>query len=294
MTTFLTMLINGALVGLLYGMVAIGFGVIYRCSRVFNLAQGEFVVLGGFLVWFTVVELALPLYAALPLAFALAALAGFTIERVFFSRLIGESVFAMVMMTIALLIFLRGAVLVTFGPQVRTFPAILPTKPFMIEGVLIIGPLLYGGMIAIVLGICLSLFFNRTRLGLSLTAVAEDHQTALDLGISVKNATAVAWVLGMLIATLGAITHLNGKSINFLASDIGFIAIPVALLAGLESIGGMLLAGALVGIAEKLTAKYVDPLVGASLGSVLPFVLMLLVLALRPTGFFGWKTIERI
>lgn len=294
MDKFLTLLITGTLTGLLYALIALGFVVIYRASKVFNLAQGEFVVFGGFIVWVTTLNMGLPLYFGLPVAFVLTVLSGYVVERLFFSRLVGESIFAMVMMTIALLILLRGFMLVAFGAQVRPFPAILPTKAYFVDGVLIIGPLLYGAMLTVVLVAGLAWFFNHTRTGLMMTAVAEDHQIAMSLGISVKRSVAFAWILGMVISTVGAIVYLNGKSLNFQASEIGFAALPVALLAGLESIGGLLIAGAIIGIAEKLTNSYIDPLVGASVSSVLPYLIMLLILFVRPTGIFGWKTIERV
>jgi branched-chain amino acid transport system permease protein len=124
--------------------------------------------------------------------------------------------------------------------------------------------------------------------------VAEDHQVAMSMGISVRRSVAFAWALGSVLSTLGAIVYLSGKSLNLLTSEIGMAALPVALLAGLESIGGLLLAGLLVGIVQGLAMAYLDPLVGGAVGSVLPFVIMLLVLLIRPTGMFGWKTIERV
>ncbi len=291
---FVNYTINGALLGLLYALIAMGFVVIYRASKVFNFAQGELVVLGGFLQWWMVVNLGLPMVVGIPLAFVLSAVAGLLIERIFFSRLVGESVFAMVMVTIGLLVLLRGVILLAFGPQVRPFPIVMPLQPVIIGEVLIPTNLLIGGVITALAAIGLSWFFNRTRTGLTMTAVAEDHQVAMALGISVKRSIAFAWVLGCLLSTLGAVIYLSGKSLSFLASDIGFAALPVALLAGLESIGGLLLAGIIVGVIQGLATAYLDPLVGGAVGSVLPFVIMLLILLVRPTGLFGWRTIERV
>lgn len=291
---FINYAINGALLGLLYALIAMGFVVIYRASKVFNFAQGELVVLGGFLVWWMVISAGLPLHVGIPLAFVLAAVVGLLIERIFFARLVGESVFSMVMVTVGLLILLRGVVLLAFGPQVRPFPIVFPLQPLIVDDLLIPTNLLWGGIVTVVAAIGLSWFFNRTRRGLTMTAVAEDHQVALSMGISVKRSIAFAWVLGSLLSTLGAVIFLSGKSLNFLASDIGFAALPVALLAGLESIGGLLLAGIIVGVIQGLTTAYLDPLVGGAVGSVLPFVIMLLILLLRPTGLFGWRTIERV
>ncbi|HWS75279.1 MAG TPA: branched-chain amino acid ABC transporter permease [Quisquiliibacterium sp.] len=291
---FINYVINGALIGLLYALIAMGFAVIYRASKVFNFAQGELVVFGGFVVWWLVVNLGLPLYVGLPLAFVIAAAFGLLIERTFFSRLVGESVFAMVMVTIGLLILIRGVVLLLFGPQVRPFPIVFDLAPIIFGEIFIPRALLYGGLITVAAGLGLSWFFDRTRLGLKMTAVAEDHQVALSLGISVRASIAFAWILGSVLSTLGAVIYLSGKSLNFLASDIGLTALPVALLAGLESVSGLLLAGIIVGIVQGLAVAYLDPWVGGAVGSILPFVIMLGILFVRPTGMFGWKTIERV
>jgi branched-chain amino acid transport system permease protein len=294
MIDFFNYLINGALSGLLYALIAMGFVVIYRASKVFNFAQGELVVFGGYMVWWTIIQMGLPMWVGLPIAFASSALFGFMIERIFFARLVGESVFSMVMVTIGLLILIRGIVLVLFGPQVRAFPIIFPLDPIILGDIIVSRSMLYGGIITIVIGIGLSWFFNRTRAGLTMTAVAEDHQVAMSMGISVQRSIAFAWVLGAVLSTLGAMVHLSGRSINMMSSDIGMTALPVALLAGLESLAGLLLAGVLVGVIQGLASAYLDPLVGGALGSVFPFIIMLVVLLIRPTGMFGWKTIERV
>tara|TARA_R110000822_G_scaffold127550_6_gene263103 strand:- start:3072 stop:3953 length:882 start_codon:yes stop_codon:yes gene_type:complete len=291
---FLNYVINGALVGLVYALIAMGFVVIYRASKVFNLAQGELVVIGGFLVWWAVVDLSLPLAIGLPLAFICAAAFGLAIERIFFARMAGESVFAMVMVTIGLMILLRGVVLIIFGPQAHPFPIVFPLTPVIIGDLLIPKSLLYGGGLTVLAGCGLAWFFSRTRLGLRMTAVAEDHQVAMSLGISVRWSVAFAWMLGSVLSTLGAIVFLSGKSLSFMTSEIGLLALPVALLAGLESIAGLLLAGVIIGVVQGLATAYLDPLVGGSVGAVLPFFIMLLILLVRPTGMFGWKTIERV
>jgi branched-chain amino acid transport system permease protein len=294
MIDFINYLINGVLTGLLYALIAMGFVVIYRASKVFNFAQGELVVFGGYMVWWTIIQMGLPMRIGLPVDFACSALFGLMIERIFFARLVGESVFSMVMVTIGLLILIRGLVLVLFGPQSRPFPVVFPLEPIVMGEILISRSMLYGGILTVAIGLALSWFFNHTRAGLRMTAVAEDHQVAMSMGISVQRSIAFAWVLGAVLSTLGAMVHLSGRSINMLSSDIGLSALPVALLAGLESLAGLLLAGLLVGIVQGLASAYLDPLVGGSIGSVFPFIIMLLMLLIRPTGMFGWKTIERV
>ncbi|HEY2559315.1 MAG TPA: branched-chain amino acid ABC transporter permease [Caldimonas sp.] len=291
---FLNYVINGALVGQLYALLALGFVVIYRASKVFNFAQGELMLIGAFTVWTLTLGVGLPSYAAVPLAFVAALFYGFVIERLFFARLIGESVFAMVMVTIGLVILIRGLILVIWGPVDRQFPALLPTPPIIVGDLIVPTSLLIGAALTVVLAAALWWFFNRSRFGLTLTAVAEDPPTAISMGISVKRAMTLAWMMGAAISTLGAIVYLNGRSLTLVSAEIGLAALPVALFAGLESIFGLLLAGAVMGILQSLVSAYVDPAIGGSASSIVPYVFMLLMLFVRPTGMFGWRAIERV
>jgi branched-chain amino acid transport system permease protein len=290
----LNYVINGALVGQLYALLALGFVVIYRASKVFNFAQGELMLIGAFTVWTLTLGVGLPSYVAVPLAFVAALAYGFVIERLFFARLIGESVFAMVMVTIGLVILIRGLILVIWGPVDRQFPALLPTQPIIVGDLILPTSLLIGAALTAVLATTLWLFFNRSRFGLTLTAVAEDPPTAISMGISVKRATTLAWMMGAAISTLGAIVYLNGRSLTLVSAEIGLAALPVALFAGLESIFGLLLAGAVMGILQSLVSAYVDPAIGGSASGIVPYVFMLLMLFVRPTGMFGWRAIERV
>ena len=221
-------------------------------------------------------------------------LLGVLIERVILRPLVGEELFAFVMVTIGLLIFIRGVVLVAWGPEIRFFPVVLPVAAVKVGPLVFDRALVIGGAATRVIAAIASWFFNHTQLGLEMTAVAEDHQTALSLGISVKRSIAVSWAISGLLSTMAAIIFLNGKGMTFLASDIGFAALPVALLAGLESIGGVVLGGLIVGIAVGLASYFLDPIFDGGVGAVFPFVIMVIILLIRPTGLFGWKTIERI
>jgi len=291
---FLNYVLNGVLVGQLYALLALGFVVIYRASKVFNFAQGELMLVGAFTVWTLVMASGLPAAAAVPLAFVAALLYGIVIERLFFSRLIGESVFSMVMVTIGLVILIRGLVLVIWGGMDRQFPVLLPTAPLIVGELILPTALTIGAAMTVVLASALWWFFNRSRFGLTLTAVAEDPATAISMGVSVKRATTLAWMMGAAISTLGAIVYLNGRSLTLVSAEIGLAALPVALFAGLESIFGLLLAGAVMGVLQALVGAYVDPLIGGSASSIVPYVFMLFMLFVRPTGLFGWRTIERV
>ncbi|MCW5656961.1 MAG: branched-chain amino acid ABC transporter permease [Burkholderiaceae bacterium] len=291
---FFNYALNGALLGLLYALVAMGFVVIYRASKVFNMAAGEMLVLGAFLVWWAVASRGMHPAVGIAAALAIAVLVGLAIERLFFRRLIGESLFSMIMVTIGLLILTRGLVLVIWGPQERAFPALIALEPLIIGEMIVPRSLAVGGVVAAVFALGLHWFFNRSRTGLAMSAVAEDHQIALAMGISVRRSIAFAWALGGVLSVVSSIVYLSGKSLTFLSSEIGFASLPVALLAGLESIRGLLLAGLIVGVVQGLTSAYIDPLIGGNAASVVPYIFMLVVLAVRPNGMFGWKRIERV
>lgn len=294
MDSFLGHVASGALTGLLFALIAMSFVIIYRAARVFNFAQGEIVVVGGFLVWTLMSSLDLPWWIAVPGALLASLVLGLLIERLILRPLVGEELFAFVMVTIGLLIFIRGVVLVAWGPEVRFFPAVLPMEAIKIGPLVLDRALVIGGVITVVAALAASWFFNHTQAGLAMSAVAEDHQTALSLGISVKRSIAIAWGLSGVLSTIAAIVFLNGKGMTFLASDIGLSALPVALLAGLESIGGVVLGGLIVGIALGVAAFFLDPVFEGGVAAVFPFVIMVVILLVRPTGLFGWKTIERI
>lgn len=294
MNSLLGHLATGALTGLLYSLIAMSFVIIYRSARVFNFAQGEVVMVGAFFVWTLMSALDLPWWVAVPGALAGSLALGLLIERVVLRPLVGEELFAFVMVTIGLLIFIRGAILVVWGPEVRFFPAVLPMDAVRLGPLVLDRALVYGGVITLVIAAAASWFFNHTQAGLAMSAVAEDHQTALSLGISVKRSIAIAWGISGVLSTIAAIVFLNGKGMTFLASDIGMAALPVALLAGLESIGGVVLGGLIIGLAVGVAAHFLDPLFQGGVAAVFPFVIMVVILLVRPTGLFGWKTIERI
>ncbi len=294
MTDFFQYLINGVLVGLLYAMIALGFIVIYRAGRILNLAQGEVVVFGGFIVWTFIAGASLSLWIALPLSLLSVLVIGFLVERGIFRPMIGQSIFANVMITVGLMVLMRGVMLVIWGADAQSFPAIFSLKAIEIGPLSFTRSLFIGGIIALGVFAAIHWVFEKTRWGLRLTTVAEDHVVAQSMGISVKRSIAIAWAIGFVLSTLAAVTFLSGQSINFLVSEIGLRALPVALLAGLESIWGAALAGIIIGVGEAMAAAYLDEYTMGAMSEAFPFVIMLIILLVRPQGLFGWKIIERI
>ncbi len=284
--------IEGTLTGLVYGLVALAFVVIFRASRIVNLAQGQLVLVGGYVTGTLLASMPLPV--AIVLALFASVLVGVAIERLVFRPLIGQPVFSIVMASIGLLILLQGAVQLVWGAQTRPFAAVLPEGSWTVDSLLVNKRLAIGGAVTIAAVEALRVFFLKTRIGLRLAAVAEDHYVALSLGVSVQASTRIAWAAGAFLSTLAAMILLSGNVLGLQAGDIGLRALPVALLGGLESLRGAVLAGVIVGVGEALAAHYLDPLTGGAMSQIFPFMLMIVVLLVRPQGLFGWKVIERL
>ena len=286
--------IEGALKGILYAVIALAFIVIYRAGRILNFAQGQIVIFMAYIMW-TVIALAhIPLWPALAVSFLTALVLGLVIEKVIFRPLVGQPIWALVMVTIGLMILLQGVIQVLWGGRERPFPVVFPERPVKLGELIFTSSIFWGGLISLFLVLALSWTFGKTRWGLKLTAVAENHQVAQSMGISVKKSIAVAWIIGCVLSTFGAIVFLNGQTLTFAASSIGLHALPVVLLAGLESIWGALIAGVIVGVGQAWAAAYLDPYTEGAMSQAFPYLLMLLVLLIRPQGLFGWKIIERV
>ncbi len=289
--------LEGAINGAIYALIGVGFSVIYRSGRIFNLAQGELVAFGAFLAMAIMGFPGLPIWAGIALSMLAMVAVGLVTERVFLRPLIAQSAFSLFAATLGLILVFRGVAILAFGSQTRTaarFPQVLETLPVIHTGVLLDDSRLWAGVIAVVVVVGLAAFFRYTRAGLRMTAVAEDHEVAMSLGISVRWSIAAAWAIVGVLSILGAVVYVSGKAIDFQVGDVAFVALPVVLLAGFESILGVLLAGVLVGLAQQLAAYTLDPLTQGGASQMLPFVLILVVLLIRPSGMFGWRRIERI
>jgi branched-chain amino acid transport system permease protein len=286
--------INGLLVGLVYGLVAVSFVVIYRSSRIVNLAQGEILLIGALLIWTFTLGLKLPWMIGVPTALLCCVAMALVLERALFRPLIGESPFTAFMASIALVILLRGIAQLLWGAETRAFPRLLPSGAWTIGPFIVTKRLLIGAVLTLVLVELLNWFFMHTRQGLRLAAVAEDHYTALSLGVSVRQAVAVAWIMGAVLSAVGAVVLLSDQIVSLAASGIGLRALPIALLGGMESVRGALLAGAIIGVGEALASVYVDPFTKGVSSQIFPFLIMIGVLLFRPQGLFGWKVIERL
>jgi branched-chain amino acid transport system permease protein len=294
MDILIQVIITGFATGGLYGLIALGFVLIYKATSVLNLAMGEFMTLGAFICFTVLTQIKVPFSLALLLTLAAAVILGILVERLILRPLIGEPIISVIMITIGLGVILRGLMYMVWTPTFRNFPEIFPPEPLDLNFAVVPSGLLWGFVFAIIATIAFLLIFKFSRTGVAMRAVASDQQAALSMGISVRWVFAVAWCFGAMAAVIGGIVIGNISGISVYMGDIGLKVLAVIILGGLDSIGGAVLAGFIIGILENLTGLYIDPLVGGGAKDVAPFFILVFILMIRPYGLFGKQLIERV
>ena len=295
MTFFLQLVITGFALGMVYALVAIGFVIILKCSEAFNIAQGHFVMIGGYLGYTFLVTFGLPIWASLILAIVAAILMGLLIERFALRPLVGQPVLAVVMMTIALSTVLEGVATLVWGGEYKTYHGVLPTVNLQLGELSIPSETSIAMIVSIVAVAGLMLLFRYTRIGLAMRATADDEQVVQSAGVRVTTVYALSWVIASVVGVIGGILLGGVSGVMIPLAQVGIKAFAVVLLGGVNSIVGAIVAGVILGVLENVAAGYLDPLLpGGGLASVFPFMVMIVVLIFRPHGLFGLERIERI
>jgi branched-chain amino acid transport system permease protein len=295
MTFFLQLVVTGLALGMIYALIAIGFVIILKCSEVFNIAQGHFVLIGGYLGYTFLVPLGLPIWAALGMAIATAIIMGLAIERLTLRPLLGEPVLAVVMVTIALATVLGGLATLLWGAEYKAYHGLLPTITLKIGTISIPSESLIGLIVSVICVVLLMLLFRYTKIGLAMRATAEDLAVVQSVGIRATTVYAVSWAIACVVGVIGGILLGGVSGANMELAEIGLKAFAVVLLGGVNSIGGAIVGGIILGMLENVAAGYLDPLLpGGGLAKVFPFIVMIIVLIFRPYGLFGLTRIERI
>jgi len=295
MTFFFELFVNGLLTGVLYSLVALGLVFIYKASGVLNLAVGEMAFVAAFGVGLAIF-LGLPAWAAIAILVVVVILMGMGIERFAMRPLVAQPILSLILATLGVAFVLRGIQFVfnTFWPTVYVLEAGLPTGSFRWAGISILEITIVGAGIGLLLFALVGYFFIRTRMGLALRAVSDDHTAALSVGISIRTMWAMVWVIAGLLALVGGMIWGTRLGIQYAIPLLAFKAFPVVVLGGLDSFKGAILAGVFIGAAESIVSGYVDPLIGGGTKEFFPYFLMLLALWIRPYGFFGREIIERV
>ena len=290
---FLELAANGALSGLMYSLVALGIVLIYKSSSVPNLAQGALAMLGAYVALAVFDLFKAPMWLTIPLAMLVMFGVGMGIERVALRRLAGRPLVMILMMTLALDIFVRAAALSAWGATNRVLPLGISSDPLFIGDVLINRSYLAGGVVALLLFGFFVLFF-RTRLGIVLRAISDDYTASWSVGISVERGVALSWAMSSAVATLAGVLWASIQGVDQSLSQLLLMGVAVAVLGGLDSIGGAILAGLLLGAFQGVASGYLDRLVGGGSRELVVAATLVLTILIRPHGLFGREDIERI
>jgi len=293
MDYFLQIIITGFLVGGVYALIAIGFVLINKATGILNMAQGGMVAMGAYICFGFSVQIGLPFILALLLSMLLSFFLGILLAKIFFRPMIGQPIFSVLMMTLALFMILEGITVSVWGADMKRFPPVLPTKPLIIGDIVIPYDMLTAFGVAVILMVIFILFFQYSRFGAKMRAVADDQAAAQAAGIKVRQIFEVSWGLGNMIAALGGIALGIITLLSPAISFYGMKVLPVVILGGLESITGAIIGGIIIGPLEGLSGGYLEIYMSGT-REVAPFILLILILLFKPHGLFGLKRIERI
>jgi len=296
--TFLAeVLFGGIAAGLMYSLVALGFVLIYKASGVFNFAQGAMVFFAA-LTFVSLTERGWNPWLALAVTLAIMVALGIAIERVVLRPLVNQPPITLFMATIGLTFVLEGLSQLVWGSQPHNLELGIPDVPMEwlsekanvnISQFDIFGAFVAGGLVAV-----LAIFFQKTRIGRALRAVADDHQAALAVGIPLQHIWAIVWSVAGFVALVAGLLWGARNGVQYALTFVALKALPVLILGGFESIPGAIVGGLIIGASEKLAEVYLGPYVGGGIESWFAYVLALLFLLVRPEGLFGEKIIDRV
>lgn len=293
MSFFLSLVVHGLAIGAVYGLVAMGFVLIYKSSKIVNLAQGELLLLGAYLCWSLISQFGLPPWIAVLLVIIIGGLLGLGLERFPFRPVMGQSWVTFLILTFAIGYVIRGTVFAIWGAGfIKNYPEdFFPTSTGITIGDVSLNlPVLISIGLVIMCLVGLHVFFNRSWFGLGMKITSEDHQLAESVGIKVSTNIALAWVLGCI---LGGVSGILVGKMTLLSTELSFIgykSLPAVIVGGLESVPGAVIGGLIIGVSEYLCGGYI----GHGVKEMVPYIILLIVLLIRPYGLFGWRKIERI
>ena len=288
-------LINGLIVGTLYGVVAMCFVLIYKSTQVVNFAQGEFIVLGAWACFAMTLYFGMPFFLAFIFTMIFMVIFGIFLQVVVLRPLIGEPIISVIMMTIGLSIFMQAAMKWIFGVNAERFPDVFGDGTISIAGLNFEQAYLLSFILSIVIMIAFFWFFKYSRWGLAMRATAFNQQVASSLGISTRSVFAMSWAIAALVSSVAGIVM---GLVNGISNSLAFIGIkvfPAVIVGGLDSIVGGVVGGVIVGVLENL-AEFVDGqyLNIGNMAKIAPFYILIAILMIKPYGLFGTANIERV
>ncbi len=292
MEFFFQILINGLSLGFLYALAALGFVMIFKSSSVLNFAHGELMAVGAFVFLVLSTWANLPIWLAFLITLAGSFSLGFIIERFFLRPLIGEALIEVIMLTVGLAIMFKGLMLFIFGGDIHSYVDFLPqTLTFHWGAIEVPGVYVATFIVGLIFLGLFGFFFKYSSQGIYMRSVADNQPAAMALGVHVRRVFAMSWAIAALVCAMSGIVLgiINGINVHEV-SAVGLKVFPVVILGGLDSIGGAILGGLIIGLLETFTGGYIS----TSLREVIPYIVLIVILMIKPYGLFGLVEIERV
>jgi len=294
MAELLQFVITGITVGMVYALIALGFVLVWKSSGVANLALGQLVLMFSWFTYGMLVQAGLPIWAGFLAVVIFAVLIGWIIERFILRPLIAQPILSLITVTLGLAYFIEGIVVFIWPSSVAALPRLFPVEPIHIGPAVVSQQYLWAAMISLVLFGLLSLFFRYHKMGIAMRATADDQMAVQACGIPVTRIFSRSWMLACVVAALGGVLMSSIGGITFGLVETGLKAFSVVILGGLDSFLGAIIAGPIIGLAENLGEGYLTPLTWPGIRDVIPFIIIIIVMFVKPYGLFGEKRIERI
>ncbi|MDT3704993.1 MAG: branched-chain amino acid ABC transporter permease [Thermincola sp.] len=288
------LLMAGLAVGVIYALLSSGFVLVFKCTGVFNLAYPSLVLLGAYITYTLIVSLGLPPLLAILISVVFGFLIGFVIERLCLRPMIGEPLISILILTIGLSEVLKGISGVIWGSSERVFPQIFPTTTLTMGGYSIPQLYVWVTVTCLIIYLILMLFYGKSSLGLQMRAVASQQDWASLQGINPKRVFALSWGIAAAVGSVAGVYLALMVSLNQFMEPFVLKSFPAAVLGGMDSIPGALVGGLIVGLLETFAGGYLDPILGGGAKDVVAFVILILVLLIKPYGLFGTEEIERL
>ncbi len=293
---FLQLVISGLVIGSIYSAVALGFVIIYKATRVVNFAQGELLMVGAYVCYAFLVQMHVPFWAALLLTVLFGMVLAMFVERLILRPMIGEPAISIIMVTIGLSLVLRSVASAIWGTDILVYePKLFPQEMISFAGVPVSLEFVWCFVLSVFLLVVFSIFFKYSKAGVAMRATAFNQQVAQSMGISVKHIFALSWVISAVVSGIGGVLIGNINGINNTLYHFGLKVFPATILGGLDSILGAAIGGMIIGILENLSDGFCKTYFDLSgVKEVAPYVILVLILMVKPYGLFGTKEIERV
>ena len=294
MAEFLQYVITGLAVGMVYALIALGFALVWKSSSVANLALGQLVLISSWFTYGMLVQAKFPFWLGLPLTILFALFLGWTIERFTLRPLIAQPILSLITVTLGIAYFLEGVVSFIWPMSVGALPRIFPKEPISIGPAVVSQEYVWAAGISLALFGLLSLFFKYHKMGIAMRATADDQLAVQACAIPVTSVFSTSWMFACVVAAIGGVLISLIGGITFGLVETGLKSFSVVILGGLDSFVGCMVAGPIIGLCENLGGGYLTPLIGPGIKDIIPFIIIIIVMFIKPYGLFGETRIERI